>query len=199
MNGPSRWLLFSLTVLTTWTFASLATANPCDPGKVSLAGHCCWPGQDWGLTTQRCIGTPECPSWTVPSGDDCTAVFEPSPTPEYAGILRADCSTTVTNLPGELGARYLVACPDGCGTGTIWGTGVYTDDSSVCSAAIHNGVVTSEGGVFSLVLLPGRDDYHATRRHDVASSSWGTWARSFAAALCGVEETLWVAADRIDR
>jgi hypothetical protein len=198
MSGPQRWITFALSLAATWAFVSVAAASSCEQGKVSLVGHCCWPGQDWGLTTQRCIGTPECPSWTVPAGDDCTALFEPSPSPEYAGVVRADCSTTASNLPGELGARYLVACPDRCGGSTAWGTGVYTDDSSVCSAAIHNGIVTSEGGVFSLVLLPGRDAYRATQRHGVASSSWASWARSFAAVLSGVEETLWLAAERAE-
>lgn len=199
MLGPLRRITFASVVLALWAVAGLAAADPCEAGQVSLVGHCCWPGQDWGLTTQRCIGTPQCPPWAVPAGDDCTAVFAPSPSPEYAGVVRADCSSTATNLPGESGDRYLVACPDGCGTDTIWGTGVYTDDSSVCSAAIHNGIVTAEGGVFSLVLLPGRDDYRSTQRHGVTSSHWATWARSFAAVLSGVEEPLWVATDRTDR
>ena len=168
----------------------LAGADPCEPGKVSLLGHCCWPGQDWGLTTQRCIGTPQCPEWTVASGDDCVPLFEPSSTPAHVGVVRADCSTTASQLPGEYGDRYLVTCPDGCGTGTVWGTNVYTDDSSICSAAIHNGTVTAEGGAISLILLPGRDAYLSTTRHTILSATWGTWGRSFSVTHTGAEEGL---------
>ncbi len=198
MIRRSTWTSLVLTALAVVWIAAPAAADECPAGKIDLLGHCCWPGQDWGLTTQRCIGTPQCPDWAYPSGDDCLSVYEPSPVPEYAGVVRADCSTTATSLPGDAGERYLIACPDGCGTSTLWGTGVYTDDSSVCSAAIHNGIVTSEGGVFSLVVLPGRDSYQATQRHGITSSTWARWGRSFAVVLNGVEETVWQAAGYIE-
>jgi len=38
-----------------------------------MAGHCCWPGQDWGASSKKCIGEPRCPDGFVPTGGGCKA------------------------------------------------------------------------------------------------------------------------------
>ena len=44
----------------------------CPGGKVRVAGHCCWPGQDWGEGSGRCIGEPSaCPPGTKKTPRDC--------------------------------------------------------------------------------------------------------------------------------
>ena len=45
----------------------------CRKGKVLVAGHCCWPGQDWGASSRRCLGTPRCPDGTRARGGGCVA------------------------------------------------------------------------------------------------------------------------------
>lgn len=44
---------------------------------------------------------------------------------------------------GDPGSIYLVKCPSGCvnEAGLVWGTSIYIDESSVCRAAIHAGVL----------------------------------------------------------
>ncbi|MFO0005495.1 MAG: LCCL domain-containing protein [bacterium] len=37
----------------------------------------------------------------------------------------------------------------------MWGTGVYTLDSSICRAAIHSGVNQDIGGLIELVIKEG--------------------------------------------
>ena len=44
----------------------------------------------------------------------------------------------------------------------IWGTGIYTRDSSVCRAAIHSGVNLDKGGVIEIVLREGLNFYEAS-------------------------------------
>lgn len=62
--------------------------------------------------------------------------------------------------------------------GPVWGTDVYTDDSSVCHAAVHAGIIGFDGGVVTVVALPGRASYAASERNGVASSPWAGWGRS---------------------
>ena len=58
----------------------IATDNKCDAtcpeGKVRVPyenwGRCCWEGQGFSSTQQKCVGTPSsCPSMFKPVGDDC--------------------------------------------------------------------------------------------------------------------------------
>jgi hypothetical protein len=74
-----------------------------------------------------------------------------------------------------------ITCPPGCGTGAaVWGTDVYTDDSSVCTAAGHAGVVDlARGGAANLTVLAGERSYVGTSRHGVTTRNWGSWGRSF--------------------
>ena len=64
--------------------------------------------------------------------------------------------------------------------GPIWGTDVYTDDSSVCTAGVHKGVITLEdGGTVTIIMRPGLDIYISSTRHDVRSDAWDHWDGSF--------------------
>lgn len=73
-------------------------------------------------------------------------------------------------------------CPPSCRDrrGNVWGTDVYTNDSSVCRAAIHAGVIGPDGGVVTFWMAPGLDSYEATERNGVLSLSYGAWSGSFA-------------------
>lgn len=59
-------------------------------------------------------------------------------------VFKAECDTKGLHsfFRGDVGSIYLVDCPEGCANfpSNIWGTGIYTSDSSVCRAAIHAGV-----------------------------------------------------------
>jgi hypothetical protein len=79
-----------------------------------------------------------------------------------------------------IGQEFRYDClPDGP-VGPVWGTAVYTDDSSVCTAAVHAGVIIlGEGGTVTIVIEPGLDSYTGSNRNGVSSESWGRWAGSF--------------------
>lgn len=75
----------------------------------------------------------------------------------------------------------------GTNTGAVWGTDVYTDDSSVATAAVHAGVLAvGETKTVTLTILPGQSSYAASTRNNIKASSWGAWSGSYSFAGAGV-------------
>jgi len=71
----------------------------------------------------------------------------------------------------------------GASAGAVWGTDLYTDDSTVGRAAVHAGVVVpGETKTVSITILPGQSRYDASTRNGVASSAWGAWSGSYSFA-----------------
>ncbi|WP_442944117.1 LCCL domain-containing protein [Nostoc sp.] len=69
--------------------------------------------------------------------------------------------------------------PDGR-VGSIWGTDIYTDDSSICSAAVHAGLIsTKQGGKVTIRIKPGQFSYTGTNRNGVTSQNYGSFSGSF--------------------
>nr|XP_039262352.1 uncharacterized protein LOC120338417 isoform X4 [Styela clava] len=78
--------------------------------------------------------------------------------------------------------HFTVICPGGCESNTfrLWGNEIYTDDSYICAAAIHNGVIEAdEGGKVQVWKMDGRSSYLGTTRNGVTSKSYGAWSGSF--------------------
>jgi hypothetical protein len=101
--------------------------------------------------------------------------------PAAGGPIEAGCSFNATQLQGDPGATFQVACPPGCEqTGGLWGTDVYTADSGICRAGIHAGAITSGGGVVVVQIHPGRPAYRGSARYNVTSSDYGHYGRSYA-------------------
>lgn len=100
--------------------------------------------------------------------------------------VTASCGQNAQTLEGGAGATFAVTCPAGCGSSTIWGTGVYSDDSAICTAAIHGGALTAAGGTVLVTIAPGLDAYPASTANGISSSQWGSWNRSFTVAPMGV-------------
>jgi hypothetical protein len=64
--------------------------------------------------------------------------------------------------------------------GSVWGDGVYTDDSQLASAAVHAGVIKAgKTGVVIVKILPGQDSYGGATRNGVESSTYGSWNASY--------------------
>jgi len=63
-------------------------------------------------------------------------------------------------------------------TGNVWGTDVYTNDSGICAAALHAGVVTPAGGAVSVLRMPGRDRYQGSSRNGITTADYGSWGGS---------------------
>ncbi len=63
---------------------------------------------------------------------------------------------------------------------SVWGTDIYTDDSSLAAAAVHAGVLEDgETGVVVVTILPGEESYTGSTRNDVTSWDYGSWSGSY--------------------
>ena len=90
--------------------------------------------------------------------------------------------TRADSLGGQNGQRFTLVCPgNGTLSSRVWGTDVYTDDSSICTAAVHAGLITTgSGGIVVIEIRPGLDGYSTSTRNGVTSRSYGSWRGSFA-------------------
>lgn len=104
----------------------------------------------------------------------------------YSFTFRApemnDLSTRVpacTGFPSDA-ASLTCACPAGSGTGgSVWGSGPYTRDSDLCTAARHDGVIGAEGGTVTALAVAGLGAYRGSESNGVATASWGGFDGSF--------------------
>ena len=65
-------------------------------------------------------------------------------------------------------------------SGSVWGSGVYTDDSALSAAAVHAGLLRDgQRGVVKVTLLPGQEHYEGSEANGITSSSYETWQGSY--------------------
>ncbi|MCP3100200.1 hypothetical protein LZ198_15105 [Myxococcus sp. K15C18031901] len=85
------------------------------------------------------------------------------------------------NIPsyrGQNNSQIQCACGAASG-GAVWGTDIYTDDSDVCTAAVHAGVIPASGGNVTLTIRPGQGSYTGTTRNGFSTYSYGAWDGSY--------------------
>lgn len=120
---------------------------------------------------------------TVPEATDT----DDNPSVDVSGGGVYDETLTCYNVAYEFVSNnyttMTVTCPPGCDqntSGTVWGTDVYTDDSSVCAAAVHSGLITvAEGGTVTITYAPGQDSYTGSERGTITTYDYGPWGGSF--------------------
>jgi hypothetical protein len=84
------------------------------------------------------------------------------------------CPSTMPSDRTELECR----CEQAGSGASVWGTDFYTDDSSLCPAAVHAGAIPASGGDIRVRTLPGRDYYTGSRRNGISTSDYGSWRRT---------------------
>jgi hypothetical protein len=101
--------------------------------------------------------------------------------------LTIDWGYVPADLRGRNGEQFTFNCaPNGSLAATVWGTDVYTDDSSVCKAAVHAGVIRlAQGGTVAVTILAGRTAYQGSTRNGVTTEGYGSWSGSFSVAPAG--------------
>ncbi|MDT0200378.1 LCCL domain-containing protein [Nocardioides sp. AE5] len=102
-----------------------------------------------------------------------------TPSPDNGGW-----SSTVSGQGHRGGAAYRHSCDPNGTPHTVWGGdgGTYTDDSSICTAAVHAGLLTlTAGGSVLVTPTPGLDDYGpGSTQHGITTQSWTrSWPGSF--------------------
>lgn len=88
--------------------------------------------------------------------------------------------------PGDLGAfeaqvgktlRFKVT---GAVTGSVWGTDVYTTDSSLATAAVHAGVLRAgQTGVVRVKIVAPPPQFAGSSKNGVATSAWGAFTGAY--------------------
>jgi hypothetical protein len=118
------------------------------------------------------------PAPTASPTEAATPTPSPSPTPNTE--LAEAWAATATQHRGLDGERFDYDCPAAGMLRFVWGTDVYTDDSSVCTAGVHAGAITlEEGGTVTIEIRPGQDSYAATERNGVMTLDYGPWGGSY--------------------
>jgi hypothetical protein len=85
-----------------------------------------------------------------------------------------------TSLNGKDGQTLTLACSPGGTAHSVWGSDIYTADSSICTAGVHSGLITyQQGGTVTSELRPGRTIYGCSERNGVTTSAYGSWGQSF--------------------
>ena len=151
-------------------------------------------------------GIPGQPTWSLASGtlhnglslDSFTGVISGTPTQTGTRTFRLratiggtviesnnftinvleTCPFTAEGLSGET----TCSCPSNEPfTFAGWGgPDFYTDDSDICIAAVHAGVLPFQaGGIVTVDIAPGLLSYTGSVRNGVATQSWGAHPRSF--------------------
>jgi hypothetical protein len=111
-----------------------------------------------------------------------------APATAGVGVGGATWDAKATAFRPYIDARFAYTCPAGGKPGPVWGTDVYTDDSSVCTAAVHAGLITTAGGgSVTVEMRPGQSSYTGSTRNGITSSPYAAWDGSyrFPAALGG--------------
>jgi len=100
--------------------------------------------------------------------------------------INIDCDANIrgekfSNL--ELFSHIKFVCPRDCSLDktSVYGTDIYTDNSSICRAAIHSGAISdSEGGIIELTVEKGKKNYIGSSAHNVETLDYPQeWDRSF--------------------
>src|SRR4051794_2944158 len=80
-------------------------------------------------------------------------------------------SANATAFRGQDGQQKVFDCPAYGTVRGLYGTDVYTDDSSVCTAAVHVGLISlGGGGTVTIEIRPGAASYTGTKRNRMTSS-----------------------------
>ena len=96
--------------------------------------------------------------------------------------------SSVVNVDEDTGygTTIKVRCPKGCAPsdgGRLFGSTMYSDDSRICEAAIHAGVLTNDGGLVIIQLEHGILSQNAAVR--LGSTSKSIVSRSIDSSVSG--------------
>ncbi len=90
------------------------------------------------------------------------------------------CPRAFNQIPGySRDTEITCECAPAAMVGSVWGSEIYTVDSSICAAARHVGAVEAGGGVVTVKGAYGCGSYRGSVRNGVRTARWGKYALSF--------------------
>lgn len=90
--------------------------------------------------------------------------------------IECDVRAGKINLP-----EFIAKCPAHCKETKqqVYGSGVFASISSICNAAIHNGVINNSGGKVIVRKMAGQNIYKGSNSNGIRSLSLPKWRESF--------------------
>ncbi|MFZ2030091.1 MAG: LCCL domain-containing protein [Vitreimonas sp.] len=90
------------------------------------------------------------------------------------------CPSNMVALRGTA-AALVCMCPQNIAMTTVWGEpSSYTDDSDICTAAVHAGIITAAaGGTVTVTPRAGQDSYQGSTANGVTTLPYGSWTGSY--------------------
>ena len=86
---------------------------------------------------------------------------------------------TLAAIEAPVGKTYFFRVI-GSTAGSVWGTDVYTADSTLAAAAVHAGILKpDEEGIVRVQMLPGQGAYAGSTRNGVTTGGWGAFTASY--------------------
>jgi len=93
--------------------------------------------------------------------------------------------STLSNFQQQVG-KVLFFRVTGAAGGSVWGTDVYTTDSSLAAVAVHAGVLKmGQTGVVKVTILQGQNAYTGSTRNGIGTSPYGQYPGSYKVSRVG--------------
>ena len=153
----------------------------CDVPLCQTSADCAHLGDGWFCDTPNsgcCTDPPaNLPRCIGPCGAGPAPTASPSP---YA-TMTATWDTNADAFRGQVGKTLNFICPPDGVAGSVYGTDEYTSDSSICTAAVHAGLITlAQGGYIQIEMRGGRDSFPGSTRNGITTAPWmGAWDLSY--------------------
>ena len=98
----------------------------------------------------------------------------------YSLVTLSPAPSTMQSYGANSGQVYRINLTGSTSGGTVWGTGTYTDDSRLASAAVHAGVLANGvTGNVHIKVTAGSSSYTGTTSNGVTSLNYGVWPRNY--------------------
>ena len=95
------------------------------------------------------------------------------------GFLASDAPPSMVDLCDPIGATYYFRVQGGI-EGQLWGTDIYTGDSTLAMAAVHAGAVKAgESGIVKVTVVQPPADYQGSVRNGVTSNDFGRYGIAY--------------------
>jgi hypothetical protein len=88
---------------------------------------------------------------------------------------------SIAEFPGAVPGKNYVFWIKGRKTaGTVWGSEIFTSDSTLALAAVHAGLLADgESAAITVKVLAGQDSYTGSTKNGVTTSGYGFWGLSY--------------------
>ena len=133
-------------------------------------------------STPEVTPTPNLTSESSPTAESSPQTDSQKPTPDNNDdeITPIQWNTPANGFKEDVGRTYKFRCPPNGTAGMIWGSDIYTADSSICTVAVHAGLFSlAAGGVVTIEFRPGRQTYGSTERNSITSNTYGEYPISY--------------------